>query len=41
MMGLPVFFGCLAALLLLGLLVALFGMYGIGFNAGAFIYSRF
>ena len=25
----------------LGLLVMLFGMYGIGFNAEAFIYSRF
>lgn len=25
----------------LGLLVAVFGMYGIGFNAGAFIYSQF
>ena len=25
----------------LALLVLLFGMYGIGFNAGAFIYSRF
>ena len=25
----------------LGLSVLVFGMYGIGFNAGAFIYSRF
>jgi hypothetical protein len=25
----------------LALLVLVFGMYGIGFNAGAFIYSRF
>ena len=25
----------------LGLVVLVFGMYGIGFNAGAFIYSRF
>ena len=30
-----------ALICLLALLVLVFGMYGIGFNAGAFIYSRF
>ena len=30
-----------AVICLLGLLVLVFGMYGIGFNASEFIYSRF
>ena len=33
--------GRAAVICLLGLIALVFGMYGLGFNASAFIYSRF